>query len=784
MQSTRHPHPHLDPRQPRQDSHPQTNPPVFAWKAPPEAAPFELVVARDAGLRDVVLHQAGCLDPLFLPERALQPGRYYWTWRGRGCEGELFRFTVEPTAAVVEVPPVRDWLAALPAAHPRLYVTPEQAASLPGDPGLEAGRRQAADCAGELLGSSHDLAEPPYLPDRRQDYGAFIRAFGSIMWESRAFVAGAQALALAHLLTGREDFGRAACRRLDAIAHWDPEGSTHLAHNDEPHMSVIWNGPAACDWAWDCFTDDERERVIAQFRRRGEITFEHMHGRGAYGITRFDSHAGREIVFLALLSWVFHGHIPETERWLTWLRPVLCGIWPVWAGDDGAWAEGPSYGQAYVTIMQMFATALKRTTGVNLYRRPFWRAHGEWRRWCLPPYAEWIGFGDHTERWRSGWIANADLVEVIAREAPAPGLLPYVAQLRREACTCEPRPGVDAEALGITPQLLLTAPAPAAAGAAPATAAPEPCLRVFPAAGWAAFRTDFASPERDIAMIFRSSPFGSISHSHANHNDFVLHAGGRVLAMPSGYYDGYGSNHHANWVWHTRSHNCLTLSEAGQIMRSPAAVGRLETPWEDDRMAYVCGQADAAYADRARRCRRHVVFLKAERAFVMIDEFVGAPGMVSTPQWNLHAWAPFATDEAARAFVTRREGCALHGHVLYHHNGFFSLSEGWDPPPQARHPNPQWRPQYHLRFSPGGLFSSLNLAVVLCPDTPGAPATTVSAAAEGGLEAATIGCWRCRVRREGRGMDLDGAAQPELLAVFEDGTRRYALGANGMSPVG
>ena len=83
---------------------------------------------------------------------------------------------------------------------------------------------------------------------------------------------------------------------------------------------------------------------MAQFRRRGQITFDHMHNRGSYGVTRFDSHAGREIVFLAHIALVFHEHIPEAQTWLEWLRPVLCGIWPIWAGDDGAWAEGPSYG--------------------------------------------------------------------------------------------------------------------------------------------------------------------------------------------------------------------------------------------------------------------------------------------------------------------------------------------------------------------------------------------------------------------------------------------------------
>jgi hypothetical protein len=96
-------------------------------------------------------------------------------------------------------------------------------------------------------------------------------------------------------------------------------------------------------------------------------------------------------------------------------------------------------------------------------------------------------------------------------------------------------------------------------------------LRLFPQLGWAAIRTELTSGSageiEDIALIFRSSPYGAISHSHANNNDFILHVAGQIMAMPSGYYDGYGSNHHANWVWHTKSHNCVTLSGAGQIMR-------------------------------------------------------------------------------------------------------------------------------------------------------------------------------------------------------------------------
>ena len=280
------------------------------------------------------------------------------------------------------MPPAGKWLKRFPAQHPRIYVRPEEvpalrAAALGEGASAWEGLRRSAEA---VLTEPHEIEEPPFLPDRRESYRAFFEVWSPVMWNSRRFVKGAETLALAWLVGGEERFARAACRRMASISRWDPEGSSHLAHNDEAHMSVIWNGSNACDWVWDRFTDEEREAVVTQFRQRGRMTFEHMHNRGSYGLTRFDSHAGREIVFLALIALVFHDHIPEAESWLEWLRPVLCGIWPIWAGDDGAWAEGPSYGLAYVTIMTMFASALKRGTGVDLYRRPFWKNHARWRQ--------------------------------------------------------------------------------------------------------------------------------------------------------------------------------------------------------------------------------------------------------------------------------------------------------------------------------------------------------------------------------------------------------------------
>lgn len=775
MKQTRHPHPHVDPRQPRDGSHPGTNPPVFAWKPASASAGkgnFSLTVARDEGLSDVYMGLTGLADPIHLPQKAFEPGRYFWKWAEGGRDGEVFEFEITPEAVVVEVPPAAEWLRRFPAGHPRIYTRPERLdvwrRSLENDrPQM---RHDVVSTAEGLLAESHELAEPPFLPDWNIDYEKTHTLWLGILRDSRQFVKGAEMLALAYLATGEKKYSRAACSRMASISKWDPSGSSYLEHNDEAHMSVIWHGPAACDWVWDEFTDEERAAVIEQFRERGRITYEHMHDSGLYGVTLFNSHPGREIVFLAMIALVFHEHIPDAEKWLEWLRPVLCRLWPVWAGDDGGWAEGPAYGLAYVGIMTMFATALKSGASVDLYTRPFWRNHARWRKYCLPTYAEWMGFGDQTEPTAGTWLANADLIEIIARQTGTKEFAGCVEESRAQALRIAGtgRPAHVNVQTCFVPEPDVAAPAGGERG----------ILRVFPAAGWAAIRTDVEHALDDVAFIFRSSPFGSVSHSHANNNDFIIHSGGRVMAMPSGYYVGYGSAHHTHWVWHTKSHNCVTLSDAGQIMKSYDSRGAVENAFEDDRVVYLRGTADAGYSDRAERCRRHVLFLKGANAFVLVDEFVALPQILSGVQWNIHSYGAFSVDDEKRSFLLERDGSSLEGTFLYHENAFFSLSEGWEPPPMDVEKGKR-RMQYHLRFTPKNLSLRLNLGVVLCPGHASLKRASVTTERIDQTEIARIGDDVVLVG-QAEPIEFEGIKSDALAVALVEGVR-YDITDDGIS---
>ncbi|MHC4914128.1 MAG: DUF4962 domain-containing protein [Planctomycetota bacterium] len=779
MKSQRHPHPHVDPRQPRNGTRPGTNPPVFAWRPPDGAGEFALTVARDAELSDAVICEKALTEPAFLPTKALAPGKYYWKWSAGDVAGELFEFEIAPDAVLLEVPPVEEWLAKFPAGHPRIWISPEEVEELRASrTGARAEMWKRLEAAADkLVEGEHEIEEPPFLGDWDADYEGVFASWYKTMHESRRFIREALTMALAYVASGDEKYARPACRRMASISGWDPTGSSHIAHNDEAHMSLLWDGTQVIDFVWDQFTAEEKKTVVEQYRRRGEINFEYMHGRGSYGVTRFDSHAGREIVFLAQLAFVFHEEIPEAKRWLRWLRPVLCGIWPIWAGDDGAWSEGPSYGLAYVRIMTFFASALKKGAGIDLYRRPFWKGHAEWRRWCFPPYVEWMGFGDHSERWSGTWRNNAGLVELIARETGSEaGFADYVADFRAGAEESPARFGAGGEGGPGAPAAQKYFAGDAAVGAARED--PGRVLTVFEGAGWAAVRTDLFNAEKDVAFIFRSSRYGAFSHSHSDNNDFIVHVGGRTMAMPSGYYDGYGSNHHTHWVWHTGSHNCLTLSGAAQLMRTRNSGGEIRNAFEDDALAYMVGVADASYSHLAERCRRHVVYLKESGCFLLVDELVNRKEVNVAPEWNIHSWAEFDVDEKGRSFTLKREGSELRGHFLYHHNAFFTLTDGWDPPMQTIRASEQWRNQHHLRFTTAGFAPGRNLGVVLAPRAAGISSAEVSTERVGDAEVARIGADLAAVNM-GEGIDVDGLKSGALVALRAGG-RVYEIGDAGV----
>lgn len=772
MKEQRHSNPLVDTRRPRQNSHPGTNPPVFAWRALPDAKAWKLLVAKDSNLNGIVIDVKNLDVPYYLTDKAFQPGKYFWTWSDdAGHNGEIFSFEISPETVVVEVPFADELFTRMSSAHPRIWMSSEK---------LEEFRSSRKGVRGKMwtelkaaadiyLNQKHELAEPLFLPDYNTRHEAWFHAYNKYMMESRLFLGEAEFLALAYLASGDSRYARAACERMVSVAKWDPAGSTWIEHNDEPHMSIVNWGPIVCDWVWEHFTDDEMKIIVEMFRRRGELAEKFIRSFGHYGSTHYGSHHGREIVFLGMLCLVFHEHIPETRRWMKWLRPVLFGIWPMWAGEDGAWAEGPHYSGGYVCVMLRFAAALRSAADIDLFSRPFWPGYLQWLKHCCPADVEWIGFGDGNKYRGKVDNFNADVVRLIAHFTESRGFEQYASMLGdgREII-------VERVELSYPYPMMYIYNPPSGGDKVPACTDSEKLHRVFPGAGWAALHTHLGDTGRDVALTFRSSPYGSVSHSHADNNDFALHVAGKSLLIPSGIYDGWATKHHSHWGWHTKSANCLTLSDAGQIMRSESSVGSVEKPYEDNLIAYWCGNADASYQDRALRCRRHVVFLKPHCCFLMIDEFTARPGIVSDMQWNGHAWSPFTVGKDGISFLVEREGASVEGHFLWHAEGFFTLTEKADPPPLESGNCSISFSEYNMKFTPWGLVEkNRNLAVILCPGHSGLQRTQVRTEFINGVEIACVGNDRISIFPESL---LGDDPRSKSISAIDLSGKQYLIG--------
>jgi hypothetical protein len=242
-----------------------------------------------------------------------------------------------------------------------------------------------------------------------------------------------------------------------------------------------------------------------------------------------------------------------------------------------------------------------------------------------------------------------------------------------------------------------------------------PGARSFPAVGLASFHTALGDKDNDISFLMRSSPFGGVSHGHADQNAYVIEAFGRGLAIATGYYPWYGSPHHDQWTRATKAVNSVLVDGQGQVQRRWDAGGKLtafqcsednpnngtsnaQTDRSQSRVQagydYAEGEAAAAYAGRLERFRRHVVHVRPG-IFVLFDDLRAAEPVRF--QWLLHAYREIQVNETTRVLHVENDLAAMDVHLLLPDEVNFTQTDKYEPEPEpiAR----QWENTWHLTAS-------------------------------------------------------------------------------------
>jgi len=604
-------------------------PPGFSWRPQKGIVTWELECGRGTDLKEREYHAVGIGYSVHCPAKVFPAGRYTWRYRGRDAQGRTTNwsqsrtFTISAAAKPLPMPSRGELLGRIPRSHPRLFLRPEDlprlrvAAQGPLKPQYD---KLVSECE-KLLRRPPPTAEPLKYDETTP---LKSEAWRERWWGNRMYTIaaldGAATLAFTRLLGGKDEYGQLARRILMDCARWDPKGATGYRYNDEAGMPYASRFSRTYTLVYDLLSEEQRATCRRVMKIRGDEMFLHLCPRHLW--QPYASHSNRAWHFLGEVGVAFLDEIEGADEWTWFAMNVFYNVYPVWCDDDGGWHEGSAYWMSYLDRFTWWADIMRSAMRVNAYDKPYFSKIGYYAMYLMPPGTVGGGLGDLCAKRKAS--DNVPLVSQLAAQAGNGHWQWYVEQMGGPT----PTGGYVGFLRGTLPQVKATTPDDL------------PSSRLFRGTGQAYLNSNLKDARQSVQVTFKASPFGTASHGYDANNSFLLWAYGQRLLVSSGWRDIYGSEHHRNWIWSTRSVNNITVDGQGQLAHSHAAQGKIVAFATTPLIDAVVGEAGAAYRPTAAghslldRYTRTIVFLKPE--LVIVFDRLAAP-QASTYQYWLHA---------------------------------------------------------------------------------------------------------------------------------------------------
>ncbi len=581
------------------------NPPGFFWPVREDAEAYNFLLFSEDD-ENTLIQQAGLTSSIAILKDPLPAGKYEWQvvfvdelgqWFGRAKRRS---FAVEGETQELAMPDVGALTARLSNVRPRIFLADD------GDLAKRiAALADSGDATWKYFISRANLAldEPLYPEPAPYKDGEFeVGEWRRIYTPGKRGSAHLLRLALAWRVTGEEKYLAGARKWLLHLSDWDPDGITSYnlplsdgsTGNDEAGMPMLERMAIAYDWIGERLTEEERKKVLECLRRRGNQILEHYR-EVDFISAPWSNHDVRVLAFLGFAALSCLGEVDDAEQWLDYVLRCYLTTYPTWGSDDGGWAQGLSYWAAYVGWNTNFVVAFQGATGIDLFRKPFFRNNGYFAVYFHPPYAQRGGFGDNGGAAPS--MPEKLLLQKYASAMHDPVLLWQSEQIvvtdgidsKLQVSEKDP----DWKEWHVEDVFSLMCPKPE--DLVPQSPAGLPGSKWLKDIGWVAFHSELGDSEQDVWALFKSSRYGSFSHSHADQNSFQLNAWGRALLIDSGYYPWYSSPHHNLWTRQTHAHNAVLVNGLGQGSSSMDASGKIEEFHTREGLTVTMGEAARAY---------------------------------------------------------------------------------------------------------------------------------------------------------------------------------------------
>ncbi len=662
---------------PTADTDVTENPPRFMWiPVVDDDARYVLRLSTDPAFPKGKTQQFTDL-PLnfFTPDATLPPADYHWsyaTWDGDAVTSTWSTprsFTIAEGLTETPLPSRDERLKGVAMDHPRLWMTNDRLGDF-----MDAVKADPDHCTWSTF---YEKSVLPWM-DRdiiREPAGYPNHQRTAPIWRQTYIDLQEVWYAIRHLAIGGKVTGDAAMTArakewLLEAASWDPMGVTSRAYTDEWAYRVCNAIAWGYDWLHDELSEDERATVRTALLERTRDIAEHAILNAKIHLFPYDSHAVRSVSLVivpACIALLGDDENDDARDWLNYCIEFLSTVYSPWGDSDGGWAEGTHYWMMGIAYLIDAANRLKSYTGLDLYKRPFFQNTGDFPLYCKAPNTRRATMGDDSTM---GDLPCVKTGLNLRQFAGATGNGAYQWYCDENLRT---NPGTEMAFYNWGwwdtnfDELVFQTDFPVVEATAP-----ESGLRHFKGIGWVGVQHAMDDPDSHVHFVFKSSQFGSISHSHGDQNSFCMSAFGEDMAIQSGHYVAFNSSMHRTWRRQTRSKNAILINGKGQYAekdksKAMAATGRILAAETYDDHYLIRGDATGAYqslSPEVTRAEREIYFVR-NSYFVIIDK-VDAETPV-TVDWLLHANNPYELGKSS--FRNSGDKAGFYGQVVWSEGG-------------------------------------------------------------------------------------------------------------------
>jgi hypothetical protein len=651
------------------------NPPRFTWlPVVADEAHYVVRVSTDPTYPAAKTQQFEDIALNFMtPDVVFEPGNYHWSYAVWDTQSGTVAtqwstsrsFEVATDLPQVPLPNRADRYANADMAHPRLWQSP---AAL-----MDFKKAVAKDANHCTWSTFYEKSVLPWMdrPVMKEPAGYPNHQRVAPIWRQTYIDCQELIYAIRHLsigghVTDNPEMVARAKEWLLEVASWDPAGVTSRGYTDEWAFRVTDALAWGYDWLYNDMSQEERDTVRAALLIRTREIADHIIKHANIHLFPYDSHAVRAVsavlipAAIALLN-----EEPEAREWLDYSIEFLFTVYSPWGDADGGWAEGPHYWMTGMAYLTEAANLLKLFSGINLYDRPFFQHTGDMPLYTKAPDTRRATFGDDSTMGDLPCLKIGYNLRQFAGVTGNGAYQWYYDEIKRND------QGTEMAFYNYGwwdfnfDEMLYRTDWPVVDAVPPSNIDK---LKFFEGIGWTAIQHRMDDPALHIQFVMKSSPFGSISHSHGDQNAFCLAAYGEDLAVQSGYYVAFNSTMHQEWRKQTVSKNAILINGKGQYAGRDKALqmqstGKITVAEERDDHVYIKGDATEAYkliTQEVTKVEREVYFVR-DSYFVIVDS-IDASEEVEI-EWRLHANNAF--DLGENSFRNTGERAGFYGQVIW-----------------------------------------------------------------------------------------------------------------------